>query len=261
MHLPCECVCASHAASKPDYLIDAKPISSEPHLEKRAHRTSRRQRHQYHPPTRHRLNTVKMVSDTASGLDTSKQKQQRMWHWQADRCGPKGSRGGHTKMAPVRHRIALEIEDAVATGEARIQWSKRMALDGGMCERRKERYEPIPYALQHCLRRIIRATSTSQRREMTDIVGAGERSQDSPHLLQGQGLQEAHSAQGHPVQGRQGTLPSSAHHQSAHAHRFSRPPNTRRVSVVTTASSPVTVVRRSLCSTRRRRPRRRSCCG
>jgi len=34
---------------------------------------------------------------------------------------------------------------------------------------------------------------------------AGQRSQDSPHLLQGQGLQEAHSAQGHPIQGRQGT--------------------------------------------------------
>jgi len=34
---------------------------------------------------------------------------------------------------------------------------------------------------------------------------SGQRSQDSPHLLQGQGLQEAHPAQGHPVQGWQGT--------------------------------------------------------
>jgi hypothetical protein len=34
---------------------------------------------------------------------------------------------------------------------------------------------------------------------------SGQRSQDSPHLLQGQRLQEAHPAQGHPVQGWQGT--------------------------------------------------------
>jgi ribosomal protein L44E len=33
---------------------------------------------------------------------------------------------------------------------------------------------------------------------------SGQRSQDSSHLLQGQGLQEAHPAQGHSVQGRQG---------------------------------------------------------
>ena len=32
----------------------------------------------------------------------------------------------------------------------------------------------------------------------------GERTKDSPHLLQGQGLQEAHPAQGHPVQGWKG---------------------------------------------------------
>jgi ribosomal protein L44E len=34
---------------------------------------------------------------------------------------------------------------------------------------------------------------------------SGQRSQDSPHLLQGQRLQEAHPAQGYPVQGWQGT--------------------------------------------------------
>lgn len=36
------------------------------------------------------------------------------------------------------------------------------------------------------------------------IFATGERSEDSPHLLQGQGLQEAHPAQGHAIQGRQG---------------------------------------------------------
>lgn len=34
----------------------------------------------------------------------------------------------------------------------------------------------------------------------------GERTKDSPHLLQGQGLQEAHPAQGHPVQGWKGMI-------------------------------------------------------
>lgn len=84
-------------------------------------------------------------------------------------------------------------------------------------------------------------------------------------LLQGQGLQEAHPAQGHPVQGWQGT--DNAHDESIRMHKqqkliqfffsFSRPLCSPRVSVVTTVSSPVTVVRPSLSSTRRQRPPRR----
>jgi len=38
---------------------------------------------------------------------------------------------------------------------------------------------------------------------LTRFPTPGQRSQDSPHLLQGQDLQEAHPAQSHPVQGRQ----------------------------------------------------------
>ena len=33
----------------------------------------------------------------------------------------------------------------------------------------------------------------------------GQHSKDSPHLLQGQGLQETHSTQGHPIQSWQGS--------------------------------------------------------
>jgi hypothetical protein len=39
---------------------------------------------------------------------------------------------------------------------------------------------------------------------LINISSTGEHSQDSPHLLQGQRLQEAHTTQGHAVQSRQG---------------------------------------------------------
>jgi hypothetical protein len=39
------------------------------------------------------------------------------------------------------------------------------------------------------------------------VTPPGQRSQNPPDVLQGQGLQEAHPAQGHPVQGWQGQIP------------------------------------------------------
>merc|ERR1711939_1148476 len=44
---------------------------------------------------------------------------------------------------------------------------------------------------------------TSEERSQT-ISQDGQRSQDSPHLLQGQDLQKAHPTQGHAIQGRKG---------------------------------------------------------
>lgn len=39
-----------------------------------------------------------------------------------------------------------------------------------------------------------------------DSFGLGQHSQDPKHLLQGQGVPQAHPAQGHPVQGWQGLV-------------------------------------------------------
>ena len=44
-------------------------------------------------------------------------------------------------------------------------------------------------------------------RAVTNRCCTGQRSKDSKDLLQGQGLQEAHPAQSHPVQSRQGMRP------------------------------------------------------
>jgi len=46
--------------------------------------------------------------------------------------------------------------------------------------------------------------STCNENGVADIMQPGQRSKDSPHLLQGQGLQEAHQPQGDAVQGWQG---------------------------------------------------------
>lgn len=51
--------------------------------------------------------------------------------------------------------------------------------------------------------RLRPVSSTGPRANLCHL---GERTKDSPHLLQGQGLQEAHPAQGHPVQGWKGML-------------------------------------------------------
>lgn len=48
---------------------------------------------------------------------------------------------------------------------------------------------------------------TQETHSLTTPTPAGERPQDSPHLLQGQGLQKAHQPQGHAVQSRQSTPP------------------------------------------------------
>lgn len=94
----------------------------------------------------------------------------------------------------------------------------------------------------------------------------GQRSQNPPHLLQGQGLQEAHPAQGYPVQGRQGTTATTSNISHAYQRQqthtiIPRLPFSPRVSAVTTASNPDTVVRPSPSSTRRPRRPRRSCSG
>ena len=44
-----------------------------------------------------------------------------------------------------------------------------------------------------------------ERDALTGLRLTGQRSQDSPHLLQGQDLQKAHPTQGHPIQGRKGS--------------------------------------------------------
>ena len=42
------------------------------------------------------------------------------------------------------------------------------------------------------------------------LAPTGQHPEDAQDLLQGQGLQEAHPAQGHPVQGRQGATPPNS---------------------------------------------------
>ena len=132
----------------------------------------------------------------------------------------------------------------------------------GHPQARQRRFDDVLGAT--CGRRV----RTKRKSILTDRMRTGERSQDSPHLLQGQGLQEAHEPQGDAVQGRQGTLqtsPANLTRTLGQALRvfsfFSRPPSSRKESADTTASSPGTVVRRSPCSTRRPRRRRRWCCG
>ena len=53
-----------------------------------------------------------------------------------------------------------------------------------------------------CIRRSLEtifARIAPRRRTWADNCCSGQRSQDPPYLLQGQGLQEAHPAQGHPL--------------------------------------------------------------
>jgi hypothetical protein len=92
------------------------------------------------------------------------------------------------------------------------------------------------------------------------IAPTGQHPEDAQDLLQGQGLQEAHPAQGHPVQGWQGSSTAASRPRPERILTWhpKRLPSSLRVSVVTTVSSPVTVVRPSLSSTRRPRPPRRS---
>jgi hypothetical protein len=117
-----------------------------------------------------------------------------------------------------------------------------------------------------CCRHTLR-THIGQRTKRNEIIRTdtlaptGQHPEDAQDLLQGQGVQEAHPAQGHPVQGRQGAThpnfksPDRTSETNIHLQRL---PSSPRVSVVTTVSSPVTVVRPSLSSTRRQRPPRRS---
>ena len=109
---------------------------------------------------------------------------------------------------------------------------------------------------------------------LTEYSHTGQHSQNPPDLLQGQGVPQAHPAQGHPVQGWQGeksttplTRPISARPTvyvnvstssglTFPLHNY-RPLCTPRVSAVTTGSRAVTVVRPSPSSTRRPRPPRR----
>jgi hypothetical protein len=98
---------------------------------------------------------------------------------------------------------------------------------------------------------------TGRRADMP--VLPGERSKDSPYLLQRQGLQEAHPAQGHTIQGRQGMCCTAQCLQWSAADTIARPPHTPKESEDTIVSSPVTVVRRSPFSIRRRRLPRRLC--
>jgi hypothetical protein len=86
---------------------------------------------------------------------------------------------------------------------------------------------------------------------------AGQRTQDQTHLLQGQGLQEAHPAQSHTIQGWQGTA-NALRTSIIHLTR-SRHPCSRKESVDMIANKPVTVVRQNPCSIRRPRQRKRSC--
>lgn len=108
----------------------------------------------------------------------------------------------------------------------------------------------------------IRTTLHRQQELKADLATTGQHPEDAQDLLQGQGMQEAHPAQGHPVQGWQGAHPPNLDHPTPKHDKLTshpkRPPSSRRVSVVTTVSSPVTVVRPSPSSTRRPRPPRRS---
>ena len=87
------------------------------------------------------------------------------------------------------------------------------------------------------------------------LAPTGQHPEDAQDLLQGQGLQEAHPAQGHPL-----VIHSrgpDAHTESAQSTRLARLLCSPRVSAVTTVSSPVTEVRPSPSSTRGPRPPRR----
>jgi hypothetical protein len=84
----------------------------------------------------------------------------------------------------------------------------------------------------------------------------GQRPKDKTHLLQGQRLQKAYTAQSHPIQGRKGTSNSPLERFLSDENRRR---SSRKESVVMIANNPVMVVKRSLSSTRRRKLRRRSC--
>ena len=114
---------------------------------------------------------------------------------------------------------------------------------------------------RHSLRAHTHGSNYCNENMRTDTLApTGQHPEDAQDLLQGQGLQEAHPAQGHPVQGWQGssTATPRPHSERILTLHLKRLPSSLRVSVVTTESSPVTVVRPSRCSTRRPRPPRRS---
>ena len=140
---------------------------------------------------------------------------------------------------PPAHPLARATRPAVRRRTHAATWSPRPAHS--CCIQRS--LEPI-------FARIAR-----QRRTRADNCCSGQRSQDPPYLLQGQGLQEAHPAQGHPL-----VIHSrgpDAHTESAQSTRLARLLCSPRVSAVTTVSSPVTEVRPSPSSTRGPRPPRR----
>lgn len=60
---------------------------------------------------------------------------------------------------------------------------------------------------RHAIRTHGAANSESRKRKADVIAPTGQHPEDAQDLLQGQGLQEAHPAQGHPVQGWQGAQP------------------------------------------------------
>jgi len=87
-------------------------------------------------------------------------------------------------------------------------------------------------------------------------LSPGQRPKNQTHLLQGQRLQKAHTAQSHPIQGWKGTSNTRLRRSASNNHRLRC---SRKESVVMIANNPVMVVKRSPCSTRRRRQPRRSC--
>ena len=102
---------------------------------------------------------------------------------------------------------------------------------------------------------------------------SGQHPENPPDLLQGQGVQEAHPAQSHPVQGWQGEPRHPTTRRCSRLHElclhgllmeflwWNRLPSSPRVSAVMIESRAVTEVRPSLSSGRRPRPPRRSCCA
>jgi len=123
------------------------------------------------------------------------------------------------------------------------------------CENLKTRYSRNGH--NRVLEAGLRGRIREQHRGMRlTRLSPGQRPENQTHLLQGQRLQKAHTAQGDPIQGRKG---KSNIRLERSASNNNRRRCSRKESVVMIANNPVMVVKRSPCSTRRRRQPRRSC--
>ena len=178
------------------------------------------------------------------------------WYRRAKLDGPTPFEQGKSRF----RKLLLSERDPEGTLRIRKHRTCGRWIDGAwmpllniLCTRRAE---PARAILWRRLSTLGLRTSKVSRK-LTES-SPGQRTQDQTHLLQGQGLQEAHPAQSDAIQGWKGTACCNPCNDNTIL-TPSRHPCSPKESVDMIANNPVMVVKRSLFSTRRPRQRRRSC--